>query len=72
MGVRTRLSKLQIVGLTIISYIGNFGGGMKILSFGWDFIVIAAFSAAVFYLVKVIAMVPSCEQKFASAASTAQ
>ncbi len=61
-----------IVGLTIISYIGNFGGGIKILTFGWDFVVIAAFSAVIFYLVKIIAMVPSCEQKFATTPSAVQ
>jgi len=30
-------------GLTLISYLGNFGNGLNILPFGWDFVVIAIF-----------------------------
>ncbi|MDF1796388.1 MAG: APC family permease [Coxiellaceae bacterium] len=38
-----------LIGLSIISYIGDFGGGRQWLAFGWDFLVIAIFSAAIFY-----------------------
>lgn len=37
-----------IVGLGAISYLGSYGGGMGILPFGWDFAVIAIFSAICF------------------------
>jgi amino acid transporter len=32
------------LGLYIISYLGNFGGGRNIIPFGWDFVIIAIFS----------------------------
>lgn len=31
------------LGIALISYLGNFGGGKKVIPFGWDFLVIAAF-----------------------------
>ncbi|PIQ42372.1 MAG: amino acid permease [Gammaproteobacteria bacterium CG11_big_fil_rev_8_21_14_0_20_46_22] len=37
-------------GLTLISYLGNFGGGLGVLSFGWDFLVIALFSVGTLWL----------------------
>lgn len=36
-------------GLILISYLGSFGG-KHILTFGWDFLVIAIFSVIIFYL----------------------
>lgn len=39
-----------LAGLVIISYLGSYGGGLGILSFGWDFLVIGIFSVAIFYL----------------------
>jgi amino acid transporter len=39
-----------LAGLTIISYLGSYGNGLNVLPFGWDFLVIAIFSAAIFYL----------------------
>ena len=36
------------MGLGIISYLGAFGG-QNIIKFGWDFLVIAIFSIAIFY-----------------------
>lgn len=36
-----------IIGLTIISYLGSFGGGKNILPFGWDLVVLAVFSIIV-------------------------
>jgi amino acid transporter len=38
-----------LVGLSIISYLGAFGG-KHIIPFGWDFLVIAMFSASILYL----------------------
>jgi amino acid transporter len=32
------------LGIAIISYLGNFGGGLGLLTFGWDFAVIGVFS----------------------------
>ncbi|MEL7431647.1 MAG: APC family permease [Chlamydiota bacterium] len=41
-----------LLGVGIISFLGSFGGGMDLLPFGIDFLVIAVFSVAVFYLAK--------------------
>ncbi len=38
---------LYFGGLTLISYLGNFGGGLNIIPFGWDFLVIGLFSIAI-------------------------
>ncbi len=38
-----------MLGLTVISYVGNFGGGKQWLSFGEDFLVIAVFSTLIFF-----------------------
>ncbi len=38
-----------LVGLTIISYLGSFGG-KNIIPFGWDFLVIGLFSLVILYL----------------------
>ncbi len=37
-------------GLELISYLGAFGGGIGVIPFGWDFLVIALFSAVILYL----------------------
>ena len=37
-------------GLTLISYLGSFGGGINVIPFGWDFLVIGIFSVVVLYL----------------------
>lgn len=39
---------LYVVGLTLISWLGSFGGGRDVIPFGWDFVVIAIFSVAIF------------------------
>jgi amino acid transporter len=39
-----------LTGLFVISYLGSYGGGKNILSFGWDFLVIGLFSVVIFYL----------------------
>jgi amino acid transporter len=39
-----------ITGLAIISYLGSIGGGRDIIKFGYDIIVLAIFSAFIFYL----------------------
>ncbi len=41
---------LYILGLTVISWAGSFGHGHSYISFGWDFVVIAVFSALIFWL----------------------
>ncbi len=38
-----------LTGLILISYLGSFGG-KQIIKFGWDFIIIAIFSAVILYL----------------------
>lgn len=37
-------------GLSVISYLGSFGGGINLIPFGWDFLVIAIFSAIILTL----------------------
>ena len=39
-----------LVGLIILSYLGEYGNGKHILTFGWDFLVIAIFSLVIFSL----------------------
>jgi len=38
-----------LLGLVLISYFGSFGGN-KMISFGWDFLVIGIFSAVMLHL----------------------
>ncbi len=38
------------LGLTIISYLGNFGHGLNLIPFGWDFVIIAIFCLIVLEL----------------------
>jgi len=38
------------LGLSLISYLGAFGGGINVIPFGWDFLVIAIFSGIVLTL----------------------
>ena len=38
------------IGVSIISYLGNFGHGRDIIPFGWDFIIIGIFCAFILYL----------------------
>lgn len=35
------------IGITLISYLGNFGGGRGLIPFGWDFVLIAVFTIAI-------------------------
>lgn len=37
-------------GLLILSYLGEYGGGRHLITFGWDFLIIAVFSVAIFIL----------------------
>lgn len=37
-----------LFGIGLISYLGDFGGGIHVIPFGWDFLVIAIFSVIVF------------------------
>ena len=38
-----------LLGLVAISYLGSFGG-INIIPFGWDFVVIALFTLGIFYM----------------------
>lgn len=39
-----------VVGITLFSWIGSFGGGLNLLPFGWDFVALAVFSCVVFIM----------------------
>ncbi len=39
-----------LIGVGLISYLGNFGEGKNYLSFGWDFLVIALFSLVIYFI----------------------
>ena len=41
---------VYVLGLGILSYYGSFGGGKNVLTFGYDFLVIAIFSLIIFIL----------------------
>ncbi len=38
-----------LIGLGILSYLGDFGGGRKLLPFGWDMLLIAIFCTGIFW-----------------------
>jgi amino acid transporter len=38
-----------LIGLGVISYLGSFGGGDKIIPFGWDFLVVGILSVLIYY-----------------------
>jgi hypothetical protein len=38
-----------LIGLGILSFLGDFGGGLKLLPFGWDMLLIAAFCIGIFW-----------------------
>ena len=40
---------LYLIGLGLISYYGSFGG-KHIITFGWDFAIIAVFSTIIFFI----------------------
>jgi amino acid transporter len=56
-----------IAGLTIISYLGNFGG-KQYIPFGWDFVLLAAFTALIIYLAKGARLPANLAQRFANEA----
>ena len=39
-----------VVGLLLISWLGNFGGGLGIIPFGWDMLIVAVFSLGILAL----------------------
>ena len=39
-----------VIGVAIVSYLGNYNGGKKIIPFGWDLVIIALLSLVVFAL----------------------
>jgi len=38
------------IGITLISYLGNFGGGLGLIPFGWDFVLVAIFCVFTLWL----------------------
>lgn len=42
------VSLVLLIGLGLISWLGSFGGGLDIIPFGWDLLVVSVFSLAVF------------------------
>lgn len=54
-----------LVGLFVISYFGEYGGGRGKLTFGWDFLLIGLFSFIIFYLAIALRLKSSdTEQQF--------
>ncbi|MEM8628557.1 MAG: APC family permease [Chlamydiota bacterium] len=45
-----------LIGTGVLSFLGSFGGGLGLLPFGWDFLVIGIFSVAIFYLAKSLSL----------------
>jgi amino acid transporter len=37
------------IGFAILSYLGSFGGGLSILPFGWDMLVVALYSLLIYF-----------------------
>ena len=38
------------LGLLLLSYLGSFGGGLGVIGFGWDLLLVALFALGIFYL----------------------
>ena len=53
-----------IGGLTLISYLGSFGGGKNILPFGWDLLVLAAFTIVIVMLATKFKLPAARTQKY--------
>ena len=47
-----------LIGLTIISYLGAYGGGRDVISFGWSFVILGVFSAAIYALAVMFRLPP--------------
>lgn len=47
-----------LAGMAVISYLGTFGGGADILPFGWDILVVAVFSLAIYALAMGVSLTP--------------
>lgn len=43
---------LYFIGISVISWLGNFGGGLGVIPFGWDFLVIFVFSVGIIELAR--------------------
>lgn len=41
---------VYLIGIAVISYLGNFGGGQNVITYGWDFALIAVFCAFILWL----------------------
>lgn len=58
-----------IGGLTLLSYLGSFGGGKNIIPFGWDLVVLAFFSVFIVYLARKYKMPGARTQEYIEALS---
>jgi len=38
------------VGMALISYLGDFGGGIQVIPFGWDMLTVALFATVIFFM----------------------
>ncbi len=47
-----------LTGMAVISYLGTFGGGLEIIPLGWDVVVGAVFSIAIYALAMTVRLTP--------------
>ena len=47
-----------LTGMAVISYLGTFGGGVGVIPFGWDVLVVAVFSIAIYALAMSVRLTP--------------
>lgn len=43
---------VYVPGILLISWLGSFGSGKNIIPFGWDFVILAIFSALIYYIAR--------------------
>ncbi|OGT26316.1 MAG: amino acid permease [Gammaproteobacteria bacterium RIFCSPLOWO2_02_FULL_42_14] len=53
-----------VLGLTLISYLGSFGGGKNILPFGWDLLVLFIFTTSIVWLARRFKLSSEDTQKY--------
>jgi amino acid transporter len=47
-----------LIGMAVISYLGAFGEGLGVIPFGWDVLVVAVFSIAIYALAMSVRLTP--------------
>jgi amino acid transporter len=47
-----------LIGMAVISYLGTFGGGLGVIPFGWDVVVVSVFSIAIYALAMSVRLAP--------------